>query len=442
MDIKVIGEGSFSRIVQIKIGDQIRVIKKLEYELSNNIIMLTPKTIRELAFLQYINSDYVIKPINITNTYLYMHNEGNNIYEYIKYLKDNNLRLQWREYKLIFWQITRGIFDIHSKGIIHGDIKPQNILYNSSNKTVKICDFNFATLDDGSIHGKSYTLQYRPLESLLSTYNNKSDIWALACTMWEIFTFNPLFEINRQNLETDVNEYIIRAIINKLGIPPKNLIKKYKLEVYNNYFYTDTYKKTCNNCNKKSNLFNTGLHIFGLQNIGFSDEHFINNNEIHLTNNCNNIEFDINSSSNILQLNALIMKMLSYDVDDRPTSREILNNNFFNEFNISKIPNSPSDNFEIENMTLRLYDYLISNNKCDDEELYKWLIKCVLSRLYLNKELDFYNPPQDILKKNITEKINNINFGIEMQCILQDCSYDLLGALFKSPHYQKIRQYF
>ena len=175
LDVKVIGEGSFSRIIQVKVKNKIRVIKKLEYESIDDVIMLTPKTLRELVFLQYIDSKYVIKPTNITNTYLYMQNEGNNLYEYITGLKNSNSLLSWTEYKLIFWQIVRGIFDIHNKGIIHGDIKPQNILYSKKSNSVKICDFNFSTLDDGSISGKSYTLQYRPLESLLSTYNNKYD---------------------------------------------------------------------------------------------------------------------------------------------------------------------------------------------------------------------------------------------------------------------------
>lgn len=415
LDIKVIGEGSFSRIVQIKIDNQIRVIKKLEYEISNEIVMLTPKTIRELVFLQYINSEYVIKPTNITNMYLYMRNEGNNLYEYINELKKNKSLLHWQEYKLIFWQIARGIFDIHNKGIIHGDIKPQNILYDNIKKNIKICDFNFATLDDGTISGKAYTLQYRPLESLLSTYNNKSDIWALGCTMWEIFTFIPLFEINRKNIETDVNEYIIHAITSKLGSPTEKLIKKYNLTKYIDYF--DSNKKT-------------------------------NTSVINFINNCDNVQFDIDLLPDLTQLNNLIIKMLSFDINDRPSARDILNNSFFNEFHSIKIPNTMPNIFELGYMTTQLYEFLNNKNKCDNEFLYKWAIKCVLSRLYLNKELNFYDPPAAIQKKfnvmNNDEIINieTFDFGIIMQDILQVCNYDLLSKVSKNHYYQRILQYF
>ena len=419
LDVKVIGEGSFSRIIQVKVKNKIRVIKKLEYESIDDVIMLTPKTLRELVFLQYIDSKYVIKPTNITNTYLYMQNEGNNLYEYITGLKNSNSLLSWTEYKLIFWQIVRGIFDIHNKGIIHGDIKPQNILYSKKSNSVKICDFNFSTLDDGSISGKSYTLQYRPLESLLSTYNNKSDIWALGCTMWELFAFKPLFEINRQNQETDVNEYIIHAVTSKLGSPSDKLIKKYNLESYVKYF----------DMNKNLNSFNGELN---------------NKFSIDLMNNCNHMYFDTNTNNNLTELNSLIIKMLSYDVCDRPSASEILNSTFFNDFNVSEIPYVVNCNYNIDDMVDGLYCFLTSKKKCDSENIYRWILKCVLSRLYLNKELDFYEPPEYIQKKYIDEKIDirSIDFGIAIQDILQLCNYDLLGCISRIQNHLKIPQYF
>jgi hypothetical protein len=103
-------------------------------------------------------------------------------------------------------------------------------------------------------------------------------------------------------------------------------------------------------------------------------------------------------------------------------------------------------------MTIKLYEFLNKKINCNNEYLYKWAIKCVISRLYLNKELNFYDPPEYIQKKinlsnnNEIININTIDFGIIMQDILQLCNYDLLSILSinlsKNHYYQKILQYF
>ncbi len=46
--------------------------------------------------------------------------------------------------KLYSYQMMRSISYIHAKGICHRDIKPQNILVDTSNHLLKICDFGSA----------------------------------------------------------------------------------------------------------------------------------------------------------------------------------------------------------------------------------------------------------------------------------------------------------
>ena len=43
--------------------------------------------------------------------------------------------------KLFMYQIFRALAYIHSKGICHRDIKPNNLLYNPDTGVLKICDF-------------------------------------------------------------------------------------------------------------------------------------------------------------------------------------------------------------------------------------------------------------------------------------------------------------
>lgn len=97
----------------------------------------------------------------------------------------------------MFYQIVKAVSYIHSKGIIHRDLKLQNILTNDKGQ-IKITDFGLAR--QYGILLKPYThevctLWYRPPEILLGSeeYSTPVDSWSLGCILAEIFSSNPLF---------------------------------------------------------------------------------------------------------------------------------------------------------------------------------------------------------------------------------------------------------
>ena len=46
--------------------------------------------------------------------------------------------------RLYIWQILRGLEYAHSKGVIHRDIKPGNVLFDHQAKRIKIADWGLA----------------------------------------------------------------------------------------------------------------------------------------------------------------------------------------------------------------------------------------------------------------------------------------------------------
>jgi serine/threonine protein kinase len=86
---------------------------------------------------------------------------------------------------------------IHKKGIIHHDIKPDNIVF-SQNGTIKIADFGVANRDIGT---RAYMSPEAFNWEVKSTNEPRIDIYALGVTLMELLTKqNPFFGLSREEI--------------------------------------------------------------------------------------------------------------------------------------------------------------------------------------------------------------------------------------------------
>jgi serine/threonine protein kinase len=86
---------------------------------------------------------------------------------------------------------------IHKKGIIHHDIKPDNIVF-SQNGTIKIADFGVANKNIGT---RAYMSPEAFIWDVDSTNDPRIDIYALGVTLMELLTKqNPFFGLSREEI--------------------------------------------------------------------------------------------------------------------------------------------------------------------------------------------------------------------------------------------------
>jgi serine/threonine protein kinase len=138
----------------------------------------------------------------------YIHEEDGRKSQYLVEVFDvlfctvqQRLRMSFRcsvnEIRRVAQQVLIGLQHMHDQGLIHADLKPDNLMYeNSDLQDVKIIDF-------GSIRHKKESAcnsiiiarPYRAPEIILGLgWNEKVDIWALGCIIFELYTKQLMFD--------------------------------------------------------------------------------------------------------------------------------------------------------------------------------------------------------------------------------------------------------
>jgi serine/threonine-protein kinase PRP4 len=119
-------------------------------------------------------------------------------------------------------QMLLGLQHLMDCQVIHLDLKPDNILVSADKKTVKLADFGTAVDKRDVIERTEYLVSrfYRAPEIILGMdIGYPVDMWAVGCTMYELWTGKILFTGRSNN-------QMIKAFMDCLGWPSEKLLRK------------------------------------------------------------------------------------------------------------------------------------------------------------------------------------------------------------------------
>ena len=191
----LVGVGGMANVYRgtdLKTGNQIAVkVLKDEFLDNEELVRRFKNESKAISILSHPNIVKVYD-VSVTDKLQYI------VMEYVdgitlkEYLKQRGGALTWKETVHFATQILSALQHAHSKGIVHRDIKPQNVLIHADGH-VKVSDFGIARMTNaftiskgdtvvGSVHYSS------PEQATGSVVEATSDIYSTGVVLYEMLT--------------------------------------------------------------------------------------------------------------------------------------------------------------------------------------------------------------------------------------------------------------
>jgi len=468
--LETLGKGAYGIVykVQKKGTSDIYVIKQISLE---GLTEKEKEEVKQEAFiLSSIKSDFVVKyydsfleddNINIVMEYC----DGGDLSEFILEKKNIGVLLEEKIIWKLFLKITIGLADIHKMKILHRDLKTLNIFLKHGLE-VKIGDLGVAKVllknsFAQTVIGTPYYLSPEICQE--KPYNDKSDVWALGCILYELCTFKHPFEASHQgglimkilnNKPEPINSYYSKELSNLVFmlLDKNSKSRPSCVEILNNnmvinkvkefglYDYVKKINSSRNNSNKNKTRKTIDFHSINISNKIYSKQYSkdnIYNDKI--------IKFDIKNklkhySPIDLSNNSKNGNIKFKNIKHKKKSPEEIKINLIKIVNINNQKKSYIDNsIHNKNDNDSKYNNYFVNKTEADENNEKSLISKKYAKIYkqdraelLNKkkssqvQIIFKSPNESPKQKNINEPKKRfiLNYNKSNEIIIQNSKYE------------------
>uniref|UniRef100_A0A182PTG5 Serine/threonine-protein kinase PRP4 homolog n=1 Tax=Anopheles epiroticus TaxID=199890 RepID=A0A182PTG5_9DIPT len=222
------GQGVFSTVVKAR--DQARGNAFVAVKIIRNNEIMHKTGLRELDILKKLNDADPSDRYHCLRLYRHFFHKQHlcmvleplsmNLREVLKKY-GKNVGLHIKAVRSYTQQLLLALKLLKKTGILHADIKPDNILVNENNLVLKLCDFGSASsITDNEITPYLVSRFYRAPEIILGlTYDYGIDMWSAGCSIYELYTGKILFS-------GQSNNQMLKYFMDLKGKIPNKLIRK------------------------------------------------------------------------------------------------------------------------------------------------------------------------------------------------------------------------
>ena len=199
---KVIGQGTFGvvyKAVDLKRSKTVAIKKVYQDPNYRNREFMIVVELDHINCIKVHNYFFTNdgKKANATYLNLVMDFVPETLYRVLRYYKKKKMDFPDPLGKIYAYQMFRSLAYIHAHGIVHRDIKPQNILIDTSDHRLVMCDFGSAKKIKPGEKSVPYICSryYRAPELIVGQdkYGPEIDIWSIGCVIAEMFLGEPIF---------------------------------------------------------------------------------------------------------------------------------------------------------------------------------------------------------------------------------------------------------
>jgi len=217
---KTIGTGTYGKVYVTDKNYAVKITTRKGQEiLTTDLVgIVFPLSLHHPNIIKYFNVYIGSKDITLVMRVY----QGDMLHMIARY---PSLLRQLDIFKSFCAQMVSAVAYLTSRGIIHGDIKPNNILFqHEGDRKYKyvLADFDLAhdrrcELGDYKVYVEYYTEPYRPPEFFFldrgTVFDHSADVWALGVTLATIFNHKHLFFENDhpENMPKNISKYVPRG---------------------------------------------------------------------------------------------------------------------------------------------------------------------------------------------------------------------------------------
>ncbi|KAF6001479.1 hypothetical protein F1559_001826 [Cyanidiococcus yangmingshanensis] len=199
--LEVLGQGTYGTVYKALDLQTNRLVALKKTTLSNDDEGIPATTLREVSILRALSDcENIVKLIDVIHAesrgrrpllYLVFEYAEGDLKQYMNRHRGRGKGLPLKQAKCFAYQLLLGLHFCHLRGVMHRDLKPQNILVTNQDRTVKLADFGLGRafcIPVGKYTHEVVTLWYRAPEILLGTrcYSTPVDVWSVGCILAEM----------------------------------------------------------------------------------------------------------------------------------------------------------------------------------------------------------------------------------------------------------------